>query len=105
MSSRSTSGTISPTPFASRRYLRGERTEIGLVAKSLLAWQIFAGGLGADSRERSSADGAVAAFPERLAQIFLQDADVLHLTWGFAAAAVSMALQWHSTSVLRFRFR
>ena len=32
-------------------HLRGERTHIdpGLVAKSLLAWQIFAGRLGADS--------------------------------------------------------
>lgn len=39
------------------------------------------------------------------AQILLQDAEIPHLTRGFEAAAVSMALQWHSTSVLRFRFR
>ena len=48
---------------------------------------------------------AAATFPERRTQVFLQDAEILHLTCRFEAAAVSMALQWHSTSVLRFRFR
>ena len=43
--------------------------------------------------------------PVRRTQILLQDLAILHLTRGFEAAAVSMALQWHSTSVLRFRSR
>ena len=48
---------------------------------------------------------AAAALPMGSTQIFRQDAETSHLTWGFVAAVVSMALQWHSTSVLRFRFR
>ena len=48
---------------------------------------------------------ARAALPVRCTQVLLQDAEISHLTWGFEAVAVSMALRWHSTSVLRFRFR